>query len=637
MEATEVDVLDNKQVGACLAKINNQIIKMRFAVKKGKAWALKELFRKIRKIKTEDTKKEDRKTIKNRKMVRLEEEVAAIKALDCDAIALYALERVREEDLVKVMGSDPPMDRRAKARVAHTKNVKDVVDRFAVAFPEYTRFITLFAARKEKGVGAKKHAKGKKKTQNNVETDKDLNQTNDKNRLMKEKESDDDESSFVSSEEKEKAAGAKKKLANSTLVTLAQKDDNRESDDIRDKNFSNEEGKEFAPAEKSISTSNDVFLPNETPRVTNSQDEKDDGDDDIANKSDGSDDDSDAIEFDRQILSDDEVDEINRDYDGGVSEDGGDSDDGESDDDLSGDEGDVEDNEMTQKREQKSEKQNAISKSTVPPRPPNRSMVVTRINLEEADSGFVKVDAKAKNSGERKGSEDDNDDGEDEDTETPSHSVDPFFAGGSSSSAVKRKLEEEEIDEEDFEDRFSDYDDYGDDEDRDDKGGGDLSSAFVGLRGNSSDSRGRERGRGVSKRGRADFREVGRGSDRGGRGGERGGRGGERGGRGMGRGRGDFGRGGGFGRGRGDFNRGTDRGRGSFDRGGRGRGDFSRGTDRGRGSFDRGGRGRGSFDNPKPPPMDETNLHPSWQAKRKQKVQISATSSQAGKKITFDD
>ena len=64
VEASDVDLLDNKQVGACLAKINNQIIKMRFAVKRGKAWALKDLSRKIRKIKTEDTKKEERKTLK---------------------------------------------------------------------------------------------------------------------------------------------------------------------------------------------------------------------------------------------------------------------------------------------------------------------------------------------------------------------------------------------------------------------------------------------------------------------------------------------------------------------------------------------------------------------------------------------
>ena len=85
VEATEVDVLDNKQVGACLAKINNQIIKMRFAVKKGKAWALKELFRKIRKIKTEDTKKEDRKTIKVRKT--------------CDASCWCAYKCVNEKQL----------------------------------------------------------------------------------------------------------------------------------------------------------------------------------------------------------------------------------------------------------------------------------------------------------------------------------------------------------------------------------------------------------------------------------------------------------------------------------------------------------------------------------------------------------
>lgn len=72
-------------------------------------------------------------------MVRLEEEVAAIKSLDCDSISLYALERVREEDLVKVMGSDPPMDKRAKARVAHTTNVKGSVHAFAEAFPDYSR------------------------------------------------------------------------------------------------------------------------------------------------------------------------------------------------------------------------------------------------------------------------------------------------------------------------------------------------------------------------------------------------------------------------------------------------------------------------------------------------------------------
>merc|ERR1739838_187256 len=162
---TDVDVLDNKQVGACLAKINNQIIKMRFGVKSGKAWALKGLAQKIRKIRTEKTKKDERKAIKVRKMARLEEEAAVIKALDCDVIALYALERVRDEDLLKVMGSDPPMDRRAKARVAHTKNVKEAVVAFAENFPEYSRYIALFAARKEKGVGAKKHSKGKKKAE----------------------------------------------------------------------------------------------------------------------------------------------------------------------------------------------------------------------------------------------------------------------------------------------------------------------------------------------------------------------------------------------------------------------------------------------------------------------------------------
>ena len=136
---TKVDVLDNKQVGACLARINNHVIKMRLPVKRGKAWALKDLARKMRKIRTEKTIKEERKLVKNRKLSNLEEEAEEIKRLDCDAIAIYALEHVLTEDLGKVMGSDPPLEKKAKARVAHTTNVKENVQVFAKDFPEFKR------------------------------------------------------------------------------------------------------------------------------------------------------------------------------------------------------------------------------------------------------------------------------------------------------------------------------------------------------------------------------------------------------------------------------------------------------------------------------------------------------------------
>ena len=137
--AEDVDVLDNKKVGACLARINNQIIKMRLAVKKGKAWALIDLHRKTRKIRTEETPNSERKALKERKLVKLEEEAREIKNLDNDVIALYALEHVLSEDILKVMGSDPPTERRAKARVAHTTNVKGAVEKFVKEFPEYSR------------------------------------------------------------------------------------------------------------------------------------------------------------------------------------------------------------------------------------------------------------------------------------------------------------------------------------------------------------------------------------------------------------------------------------------------------------------------------------------------------------------
>ena len=137
----DIDILDNKKVGACLARINNHIIKMRLSVKRGKAWALKDLYRKLRKIKTEKTRKAERKTLKERKLVKMEEEMNLIKSLDCDIIALYALEHVQSEDLVKLMGSDPPIERRAKARVAHTKNVKGKVEAFAKSFPDYSRLV----------------------------------------------------------------------------------------------------------------------------------------------------------------------------------------------------------------------------------------------------------------------------------------------------------------------------------------------------------------------------------------------------------------------------------------------------------------------------------------------------------------
>ena len=137
--ASKVDVLDNKQVGACLARINNHVIKMRLPVKRGKAWALKDLARKMRKIRTEKTIKEERKLVKERKLANLEEESEEIKRLDCDAIAIYALEHALTEDLGKVMGSDPPVGRKAKARVAHTKNVVENLQTFAKDFPEYKR------------------------------------------------------------------------------------------------------------------------------------------------------------------------------------------------------------------------------------------------------------------------------------------------------------------------------------------------------------------------------------------------------------------------------------------------------------------------------------------------------------------
>ena len=423
--------------------------------------------------------------------------------------------------------------------------------------------------------------------------------------------------------EKVTMAGANKKLDSPPFVTNDEKDDNRGSDtNIGDGDGGGGGGgeggggggkEETIQTEKSLSTFDDVSLPNKMPQATNFQfnkedDESEDDDDDDS-------DDSDAIEVDRRISSDEEI-------DGSYDQD----DDHQSEDRGSGDNSDeneigpetmkrktkTSENEMA-KKPSKDDCENINPKSPPRPRPPNRSMVVTRLNLEH-ESGFV--DFIGKETLLQKGDlEEEEDENEDEEKEAPSHSVDPFFSGGGSSSAVKRKLEEEE-DEDDFDnDRFTS-------DDEDDREANELTSTFVGLRGS---NRGHNiRSRGDNKRGRVDFRGgggergAGRGEKRGSRGGERGGRGGER------------GRGGvTFGRGRGEFGRGGRPDRGSV-----------RGfVDRGRGSSDRGGRGRGfanSFDNPKPS-MDESNLHPSWQAKRKQKVQISVSTSQAGKKITFVD
>jgi len=216
----------------------------------------------------------------------------------------------------------------------------------------------------------------------------------------------------------------------------------------------------------------------------------------------------------------------------------------------------------------------------------SKTMVVTRLNLEEMDSEVVTLSQDRQEGGEQL---------EDDAQAVATHEVDPFFGGG----GQKRTHDEDESSDESDDDNVN----LKRKGSHHNNGGGQMESEFVGL------SRG--------WRGNV-FR--GRGGDRGGRGSDRGG-----GGRGRGHDRGNSGRGGDRGY-CGAFK--NDRGSNSgFNRGGRGGERSNRGGDRG---------GRGSFTPFETPKEDVKNLHPSWQAKKKQKVQICSVSASQGKKITFD-
>jgi len=199
-------------------------------------------------------------------------------------------------------------------------------------------------------------------------------------------------------------------------------------------------------------------------------------------------------------------------------------------------------------------------------------------------------------------------------TENSKKKISSFFVGGESES-------EEENDEEFEEEELA----YGED--------------VLQMRQESLKNKFQKEGRaGVGLNGRGGFVKGGRGR---GNEGERG-RGNDDRGRGRGRGSDNRGRG----RGNGKFENSRGRGRGDFDRG-RGRGDFqTRG--RGRGDFNRGGRGKsfnesrsGDFSSPsintsvpvKSAEVD-TNVHPSWAAKKRQSTTIAKFE---GKKIKFGD
>jgi len=208
----------------------------------------------------------------------------------------------------------------------------------------------------------------------------------------------------------------------------------------------------------------------------------------------------------------------------------------------------------------------------------------------------------------------DNDESEDEstklvETDNSKKKISSFFMGGESESEEDNEgeFEEEELA-------------YGED--------------VLQMRQESLKNKFQKEGRaGVGLNGRFDKGGRGRGNEGRGRGND-----------GRGRGRGNDSRG--RGRGNGKFENSRGRGRGDFDRG-RGRGDFQM-RGRGRGDFNRGGRGKsfnesrgGDFTSPsinntvpvKSTEVD-TNVHPSWAAKKRQSTTIAKFE---GKKIKFGD
>ena len=450
------------------------------------------------------------------------------------------------------------------------------------------RYIALFAARKEKGVGAKKHSKGKKNVNNHNDSEgaKREGKAKEKKKLREKQE-------MTSLEVDTTTRSGERDMSGSSGAHVATSNENvSEAKDSEDE-------EEFETTHRSISTKENISSTNGTPEAHEEDgdgrddDEKNDDDDGVLPRIDaGGDesDDSDVIDFDRRMSSSEE--ELSGD-DLDISGADDDEDDDESDNDDS-DEG--------------LSKKPGKTDATKPAPVRNRAMVVTRLNLDDASSEFLSLSTNKSVSNDVEGQDPvETNPVETDDKRQPSatnHSVDPFFMGarpGQSSVSTKRKWEEEEHDEEDFQDRFST--DWS-------EGGGDLTSSFVSLRG---DQRQRGRGRGDGARGLDEGRDRGFGGGRG---------------RGFG------------GRGRGLGDRGGRGGRFSKDgssdsfpaRRGRGGGG---GFDRGRG-FGRGGAFREN-EKAKTPSLDESALHPSWQAKRKQKLQISSTTAQSGKKITFDD
>ena len=168
------------------------------------------------------------------------------------------------------------------------------------------RYIALFAARKEKGVGAKKHSKGKQ-----------TNQSEEPKEKRKE-----DKKKTTSPEEKTKRASAPLATSNEIGKDVSEGKDV----DVDEK----DEEEEFEPSSQSILTKNNILSTNDAPEAN--QDEKegnpardDDDEDDENNDSDADDadvsggggnhggdrsgdesDESDVIEFDRRMSSDEE-------------------------------------------------------------------------------------------------------------------------------------------------------------------------------------------------------------------------------------------------------------------------------------------------------------------------------------------